>query len=161
MKICSFPPIANAKSKILILGTMPGKDSLKFNEYYAHPRNTFWKLMFDVLGTPFSNDYKVKQSLLLNNKIALWDILETCVREGSLDADILEEEPADLNTFLKTHSKIKHLLFNGKSSHAFFVRHTKGISLPYTILPSTSPAHAIPYEKKIAAWSSIKDLLKG
>ncbi|MFY9311521.1 MAG: DNA-deoxyinosine glycosylase [Bacteroidia bacterium] len=160
MRICSFPPIADKKCKLPILGTMPGKDSLKYNEYYAHPRNTFWKLMFDVLGTPYSNDYKSKQKLLLDNNIALWDVLATCYREGSLDSDILEEEPHDIKGFIDSHPKVSHLLFNGKSSYQFFKRYGKDIELPPILLPSTSPAYVLSYEKKREGWTIIKNLLE-
>ncbi len=138
---------------------MPGKDSLKYNEYYAHPRNSFWKLMFDVLKTPYSKDYSAKQTLLFDNKIALWDILATCYREGSLDSDILEEEPHDIQGFLETHPKVTHIAFNGKSSQHFFKRYIKGIDLPSVILPSTSPAYVISYEKKLNEWKVIKDFI--
>ena len=159
MKICSFPPIAKKDCKLLILGTMPGKDSLKYNEYYAHPRNSFWKLMFDVLQTPYSSEYKKKQKLLFDNKIALWDILASCYREGSLDSDILEEVPHDIQTFLDTHPKVTHLAFNGKSSQQFFKRYAKGISLPSVTLASTSPAYVISYERKLSEWKVIKDFI--
>lgn len=159
MRICSFPPIANKKSKLLILGTMPGKDSLKYNQYYAHPRNAFWKLMFDILETPFSSNYKLKQKLLLDNNIALWDVLATCYREGSLDSAILEEEAHDIRGFLDTHPKVSHLAFNGKSSYNFFKKYGKGIELPYLLLPSTSPAYVISYERKLKDWSGIKNII--
>jgi hypoxanthine-DNA glycosylase len=159
MKIFSFPPISNAQSKILILGTMPGKDSLKYNQYYAHSRNAFWKIMFALFNTPFSNDYEVKKSLLLNNNIALWDVLKACKRESSLDSDILEEEPNDLKLFLKNHPQINHLFFNGQSSMNYFKHYVKEISLPHTLLPSTSPAYTISLEKKLNQWSVITELI--
>jgi hypoxanthine-DNA glycosylase len=159
MKICSFPPIAKKDSKLLILGSMPGKDSLKYNEYYAHPRNAFWKLMFDILQTPYSSDYSKKQQLLFDNKIALWDTLANCYREGSLDSDIMEEEPNDIRAFLDTHPKVRNIAFNGKSSQLFFNRYIKGINLPSVTLPSTSPAYVISYEKKLIEWNLIKDFI--
>ena len=160
MKIFSFPPIANAQSQILILGTMPGRDSLKFNQYYAHSRNSFWKIMFSLFDKPYSTDYSIKQSLLLNNNIALWDVLKACKRESSLDSDIIEEEPNDLLLFLKNHPRINHLIFNGKSSMNYFVKFVKGASLPSTQLPSTSPAYVIPFEKKVNEWSVITNLIQ-
>ncbi len=159
MKICSFPPIANSQSKILILGTMPGKDSLKYNQYYAHSRNAFWKIMFTLFNTPFSNDYETKQTLLLENNIALWDVLKACKRESSLDSDILEEEPNDLKLFLTSHPQIHHLFFNGQSSFNFFKTYIKEVALPYTLLPSTSPAYTISLEKKLKEWTLITSSL--
>jgi len=159
MKIFSFPPISNTESRILILGTMPGKDSLKYNQYYAHSRNGFWKIMFTLFNTPFSNDYEVKKTLLLNNNIALWDVLKACKRESSLDSDILEEEPNDLKSFLKNHPKVNHLFFNGQSSLNYFKKHIKEPPLTHTLLPSTSPAYTRSFEKKLNEWSVIKELL--
>jgi len=155
MKIFSFPPIANPQSKILILGTMPGKDSLKFNQYYGHSRNAFWKIMFALFDEPFSTDYNIKRALLLKNNIALWDVLKACKRESSLDSDIIEEEANDLLRFLKNHPSINQLIFNGKSSMNYFMKYAKEISLPYKVLPSTSPAYTISIEKKLNEWSVI------
>ncbi len=159
MKIFSFPPIINEQSKILILGTMPGKDSLKFNEYYAHSRNAFWKIMFTLFNQPFSSDYKTKQALLLNNNIALWDILKACERESSLDSDIIGEEPNDLEILLKNHPQINHLIFNGKSAVNYFMKYKKENSLPFKVLPSTSPAFTISIERKLSEWSIITGLM--
>jgi len=159
MQIFSFPPIVNIESKVLILGTMPGKDSLKFNQYYAHSRNAFWKILFTIFDKPFSNDYNVKQDLLLTNNIALWDVLKACKRKSSLDSDIIEEEANDLEIFLKKHPNINSLIFNGKSSMTFFKKHIKESSLPLITYPSTSPAYTIPLAKKLKEWSEITNLL--
>lgn len=159
MKIFSFPPIVNVQSKILILSTMPGKDSLKFNQYYAHSRNAFWKIIFSLFDQPFTNDYEIKQDLLLNNNIALWDVLKACTRESSLDSDIMEEEPNDLKIFLKTHPQINHLIFNGKSSLNYFMKYIKEISIPFAVMPSTSPAYTIPIKEKLIEWSIINNLI--
>ena len=159
MKIFSFAPIADQQSKVLILGTMPGKDSLKYNQYYAHSRNVFWKIIFTLFDIPLVDNYDVKQTLLLNKNIALWDVLKVCKRQGSLDANIFEEEANDLEPFFETHSRIKHLFFNGKSSLSYFTKHFKNISIPYTVLPSSSPAYTISFEKKISEWSVIKELI--
>ncbi|MHB8260363.1 MAG: DNA-deoxyinosine glycosylase [Bacteroidia bacterium] len=160
MQIFSFPSIASSQSKILILGTMPGNDSLKHSEYYAHPRNTFWKIHFTLFNQAHSNDYPVKKSLLLTNNIALWDVLKACQRKGSLDSAIIEEIPNDFQTFFKTQSQIKHLFFNGKKAQDYFLKYIGNTIIPFTTLPSTSPAHAIPFEKKLAEWAIIKQFIK-
>lgn len=154
MQIHSFQPISNADSKILILGTMPGNDSLKMNEYYAHARNAFWKIMFGIFDQPFSNDYNVKKELLLKNQIALWDVLKACKRKGSLDVNIIEEEVNNFNDFFEKHSHINHLFFNGQQSSNFFSRNQKS-NIPYTTLPSTSPAHTMLFKEKLTAWTVI------
>ncbi|WP_281299340.1 DNA-deoxyinosine glycosylase [Flavobacterium limnophilum] len=158
MKIYSFPPISHSNAQILILGTMPSEQSLAVNQYYGHPRNAFWKIIFTVFDTPFSNDYEIKKSLLLENNIALWDVLEVCLREGSLDSAIEQEVPNDFNTFLKAHPNIRHIYFNGQKAAAYFKRYIKlEHDCHLTTLPSTSPAHAgKSFDAKLKEWSIIK-----
>ncbi|MDO9185854.1 MAG: DNA-deoxyinosine glycosylase [Bacteroidia bacterium] len=154
MQIYSFPPISNADSKILILGTMPGNDSLKMNQYYAHPRNAFWKIMFAIFDQPFSSDYSVKKNLLLSNQIAVWDVLKVCERKGSLDVNIIEEEANNFNDFFEKHIHINHLFFNGQQSSNYFIKNQQS-RIPFTKLPSTSPAHTMSFKEKLKAWSLI------
>ena len=87
-RIQSFPPIISKKSKILILGSIPGTKSLEKKEYYAHPQNHFWKLLFCMFGEEFSADYQDRLKLLEKYHIALWDTIESCEREGSQDVKI-------------------------------------------------------------------------
>ena len=157
MKIQSFPSISNVNAKILILGTMPGAQSLALSEYYGNPRNHFWQLLFTICNEPYTTDYEVKKNLLLKNNIALWDVLQTCERIGSLDSVILKEIPNDFKGFLNAHPNITHIFFNGQQAAKFFKKHVT-INSSYTLvtLPSTSPANAgIPFEGKLAAWRQI------
>lgn len=85
----SFSPISHPTATVLILGTMPSEQSLAVNQYYGHPRNAFWKIIFSVLETPFATNYEQRKSVLLDYRIALWEVLEACVREGSLDSAIV------------------------------------------------------------------------
>ncbi|MES2395562.1 MAG: DNA-deoxyinosine glycosylase [Bacteroidota bacterium] len=159
MQIYSFPPISNADSKILILGTMPGNDSLKMNQYYAHPRNAFWKIMFAIFDQPFSSDYTIKKTLLLSNQIALWDVLKVCERKGSLDVNIIEEEANNFNAFFAKHTHINHVFFNGQQSSNYFLKNQQS-AIPSTKLPSTSPAHTMSFKEKLTAWTVINMQLK-
>jgi hypoxanthine-DNA glycosylase len=157
MKKYSFPPISNPDATILILGTMPSVQSLVANQYYGNPRNAFWKIIFTLFNTPFSADYEQRKNLLLENQIALWDVLEVCVRPGSLDSAIEQEVPNDFNSFLKTHPNIKHIYFNGQKAAAYFKKYIK-LENDYqlTTLPSTSPAYAgKSFEIKLKEWSVI------
>ena len=154
MQIYSFPPISNADCKILILGTMPGNDSLKMNQYYAHPRNAFWKIMFALFDQPFSTDYAIKKTLLLSNKVALWDVLKVCERKGSLDVNIIEEEANNFNAFFEKHVHINHIFFNGQQSSNFFLKNEQS-AISSTKLPSTSPAYTMSFTEKLKAWSLI------
>lgn len=161
--IYSFPSIADENARILILGTMPGVQSLVAEEYYGNARNNFWKLLFIILETPFSDDYQVKKTLLLDNKIALWDVLQACKREGSLDSAIEQEVPNDFIGFLEQHPEITHIFFNGQKAAAYFKKYVK-LPKEYQlhVLPSTSPANAGKnFESKLAEWQIIRKPLGG
>ena len=155
LPIYSFAPIADLQSNVLILGTMPGKESLRQNAYYAHNQNAFWKILFTLLNLPFSADYQIRKAMLLKNGVALWDVLAICTRHSSLDADIKKEYPNDLLQFLSSHSNISRIFFNGKGAAGYFKKYFPEINLPYQILPSTSPAHAISWESKLESWKAI------
>jgi TDG/mug DNA glycosylase family protein len=87
-KVFSFAPIERASAESLILGTMPGKASLSAQQYYAHPRNNFWRFMATILELPEAMSYEERCQSLVHNRIALWDVLKACTRKSSLDADI-------------------------------------------------------------------------
>lgn len=158
MKKYSFPPISNPNATVLILGTMPSVQSLALGQYYGNSRNTFWKLLFTIFDTPFSTDYESRKILLLQNRIALWDVLQACVREGSLDSAIEQEIPNDFNSFLNAHPHIQHIYFNGQKAAAYFKHYVKsGNNYHLVTLPSTSPAHAgKSFEMKLQEWSAIR-----
>ncbi|MBA4275732.1 DNA-deoxyinosine glycosylase [Flavobacterium sp.] len=158
MKKYSFPPISNTDASILILGTMPSVQSLAASQYYGNPRNAFWKIIFALYNSPFSTDYEQRKNILLENRIALWDVLEACVRPGSLDSAIEDEVPNDFNSFLKTHPNIKHIFFNGQKAAAYFKQYIKLENEYHLVtLPSTSPANAgKSFEIKLKEWSVIQ-----
>jgi len=110
-----FPPIAKPDATILILGSMPGQKSLEENQYYAHPRNSFWPIMCKLFNVDESINYEKRKQLLRYNRIALWDVLKCCYREGSLDADIDHStiEPNKFISFFNKYSRIKAVFFNG------------------------------------------------
>ena len=158
MKKYSFSPISQSDARVLILGTMPSEQSLALQQYYGHPRNAFWKIIFSVFETPFATDYEQRKSLLVNNRIALWDVLEACVREGSLDSTIEQEVPNDFDSFLKAHPHIQTIYFNGQKAAKFFKQYV-AVTGTYKLitLPSTSPANAgMSFEKKLLEWEIIK-----
>lgn len=156
MQIHSFPPIINDSCKFLILGSMPGVESLRKNEYYGHPRNQFWRIMFELLGKKLSDDYTKKKKLLVDNNIALWDVINNCYRQGSLDSAIKDSKPNDFVQLFFEYPNIKHVFFNGNKAYDIYKRKV-GFDgeMTYIRLASTSPAHAIKYDKKFADWSKI------
>ncbi|TDD73950.1 DNA-deoxyinosine glycosylase [Flavobacterium caseinilyticum] len=154
--IQSFPPFVNSETKILILGTMPGIASLEKQEYYAHKRNHFWKIMHMLLDNlPMFEIFEVKIQMLQANNIGLWDVLENCDRKGSLDIHIKNQKENDFETLFKEFPGITTIIFNGKESHKYFLKkfgQIKGIT--YYVMPSTSPANTMSFENKLKIWSA-------
>ncbi len=155
----SFPPLADAGARMLILGSMPGVASLAAGRYYAHSRNAFWSLLGALLGFAADAPYAERTAALRAAGIALWDVLHACTREGSLDAAIERgsEVANDLPGFLAAHPRIAHVFFNGAAAEACFRRHVlpqlDAGALHFARLPSTSPANAASsFERKLAVW---------
>ncbi len=161
MKIQSFPSLSNPDAQILLLGTMPGVKSLAINQYYGHPRNHFWKLLSAIFEVELPLNYDSKKEMLLQNKIAVWDVLQACEREGSLDSAIVKEVPNDFNLFLSQHPKIKIIGFNGQKAATYFKKYIKtDKDYFYITLPSTSPANAgKSFEQKLSEWKTIRDFI--
>ncbi|HEX8269830.1 MAG TPA: DNA-deoxyinosine glycosylase [Flavobacterium sp.] len=154
-KLASFPPIVDENSEILILGTMPGAMSLAKQEYYGFPQNAFWKIMFTYFDAlPLPSEFEQRVALLRKHKIALWDVLAYCDRQGSLDINIKNQIENDIPGLLRQHPKITRILFNGKESYKYFGKKFKeqeGIS--YHVMPSTSPANTVAFAEKLKIWS--------
>lgn len=161
--IKSFEPIVNKNCKVLILGTMPGIQSLEKHEYYGNERNAFWKIIFCLLQQKISGNYEQKKQLLLQHKIALWDVLKACNREGSLDSCIEEPISNDFANFFKQYPNIKAVYFNGEPAEKFYKRliSKKDSDLFYHRLPSTSPSNAVKFEEKLQSWKPILIMLRG
>lgn len=159
----SFPPVIDARCRVLILGSMPGKASLLAQQYYAHPRNLFWEFMERLLGVEPSRPYEARTQSLLERGVAVWDVLEWCDREGSLDSDIDPASmiPNDFDTLLEQHPGIRAICFNGAKAAAVFERQVKPTlaaaeRLEFHKLPSTSPANAsISFDDKLDAWQVV------
>lgn len=155
----SFAPLARPDAYLLILGSMPGVASLRAEQYYAHPQNLFWKFMGEILGFDPALPYAQRIDYLQQAGIAVWDVLASCQRPGSLDADIhaASAQANDFASFLAAHPGIKRICFNGTTAEAMFRRHALPQLAHYAIetlrLPSTSPANAsIPRSQKLEAW---------
>ena len=159
--ITSFEPVANNSAHILILGSMPGAASLKSNQYYAHPRNAFWRIMARIFKFSAEAPYETRVEALNASGVALWDVLHSCVRPGSLDSAIEagSRVPNNFSSFFKNHSNIKLVGFNGSEAEKSFSKYaqpnlgTNDIS--FVCLPSSSPANTITLEKKIEAWEKL------
>lgn len=159
-RISSFPPIIDKNSKIIILGSIPGVKSLEKQEYYGHPQNKFWKIIFELFNEEFSEDYTEKIKILKKNHIALWDVIDSCERKGSLDSEIKNEEANPILELLEKHQKISAIFCNGGKSFKILQQILgKNFKIPIIQLPSTSPLHTISFEKKLENWKIIKNYL--
>jgi double-stranded uracil-DNA glycosylase len=158
----SFPPIVDAQARVLVLGTLPGEESLRRREYYAHPRNLFWPIVFALFGAVPTLDYAERLTFVAAQRIALWDVCELGEREASADATIRRERPNAIDQLLDEHPRIGAVAFNGTGARRLYDRHfPRRADLTYLSLPSTSPAHArINFAEKLARWAELREALE-
>src|ERR1039458_10413940 len=142
----SFAPIADAKARVLILGSMPGEASLAAGQYYAHAQNLFWRILGEITGAAPSLPYAARARALKSCGLALWDVLESCAREGSLDSaiDDVSIRANDFVSFYRAHPRIAQVFFNGAKAEACYRKHVLPLlaaglgPASYHRLPSTS-----------------------
>lgn len=163
-----FPPLIGEAPRVLILGSMPSVVSLQRNQYYAHPRNSFWPIMSQLFGIRGDASYEERANALTGAGVAVWDVMRSCERQGSLDSSI-KNNTIEVNNFehlLCVNPTISRIYFNGAKAEAEFLKRVlpaiagavaEGILLKR--LPSTSPAHAsMNFEQKLAAWRNITSI---
>jgi TDG/mug DNA glycosylase family protein len=159
----SFPPVVDGATRVLVLGSMPGEMSLRMQQYYAHPRNAFWRIMSEFLDFDLHSNYPARLSALRSAGIGLWDVLQACERQGSLDSAITRESMVanDFGSLFTQFPNIKCVFFNGaKAEHVYMRMAAPGLAadIEYCRLPSTSPANAAaPYGAKLQAWRAVVD----
>jgi hypoxanthine-DNA glycosylase len=146
-----------------VLGTLPGEESLRRREYYAHPRNLFWPIVFGLFGTTPSPCYEERLSFATGRGIALWDVCGSAQRLASADTTIRAEVPNAIPELLQAHPAIRAVAFNGSGARRLYDRHfVRRLDLAYLALPSTSPAHArLGFAEKLAQWSALRVVLGG
>jgi len=155
-----FPPVFDPRARVLVLGSLPGDESLRRGQYYGHPQNQFWKLLGAVFGRDLAPlEYERKCAFLLQKRIAIWDVLKAAERRGSLDTAIREERPNDLPALFGELPHLRAVGCNGGKAHRSFSRHFGAWlnEFPGEIsvcrLPSSSPAYAaMPLEAKVRRW---------
>jgi hypoxanthine-DNA glycosylase len=157
----SFPPVVDAQARALVLGTLPGEESLRRGEYYAHPRNLFWPIIFALFAEPPAVNYAERLAFLTAHRIAVWDVCEIGEREASADSTIRMERPNAIGRLLDEHPLIRAVAFNGTGARRLHDRHfRRRAELTYLALPSTSPAHArIDFAAKLAHWAALRDVV--
>jgi double-stranded uracil-DNA glycosylase len=157
----SFPPVIAANARVLVLGTLPGEESLRRQEYYAHPRNLFWPILFALFGAVPPPDYAARLAFAKDRQVALWDVCESGQREASADATIRREAPNAIEALLDAHPSIGAVAFNGTGARRLHDRHLRRRpGLLYLALPSTSPAYAgLDFAAKLARWVALREML--
>jgi hypoxanthine-DNA glycosylase len=160
MKSLAFDAVASSDARVLILGTLPSVRSLERREYYAHPRNSFWWIMGELIGAKPELAYEERLRRLRSSGIALWDVCKAAERAGSSDAKIRMDsiEPNDFRAFLARHPRIELICFNGQPAARLFraivLPLLAGLrTIPQRVLDSTSPANArLTREEKLLRW---------
>lgn len=136
-----FPPILDANTRVLFLGSFPSITSFEQAFYYAHPRNAFWPIMESIFGVTLESN-EAKSLFCLEKGIGLWDVIASCERSNSSDTNLKNCIPNDFEKLLTDHPNIQALAFTGKKSYDLFMKYFKDLEIEKILLPSTSPAHA-------------------
>lgn len=153
-----LPPIVGEDPTVLVLGNMPSVLSLTHGQYYGNPRNAFWRICAAIYGFDPDAPYEQRTAELIRHGIAVWDVLQSCRRIGSLDSAVERGSmvPNDIDAFVDTHSSIRLLVFNGAAAEANYRRLVRdGPAVRTARLPSTSPAHTMRFTDKLAHWRSV------
>jgi len=155
-RLQGLAPIVDRNTKVLILGSFPGRMSLEKKEYYGNPRNHFWKIISQILDNPYTDVYSKKVNMLKAGGVGLWDVVRSCHRQGSSDNNISAARLNNFKKLLHKYPDIKAIFVNGKKAYGLFCAFCVDIKLPIECLPSTSPANAgqsYAYKKK--KWRNI------
>ncbi len=152
-----FEPVYDSRSKVLILGSLPSVKSREQSFYYGHPRNRFWQLLAKLCGCPLPVTVSDKRFLLLENRIAVWDVISECDIIGSSDTSIRNVVPADISPILAA-ADIGAIFTNGSAAYRIYRRYQQPlVGREAVCLPSTSPANAaFSFERLLEAWSAVK-----
>jgi hypoxanthine-DNA glycosylase len=154
--LTGLPPVLDAETRVLILGSFPGEASLQAKQYYAHPRNHFWRLVSEVVSEDlYSLPYEERLTRLRAHHIGLWDVIDACEREGSLDSAIRKAQANDFDVLKHQCPQLKRVCFNGKTSGKFAPRFAEA-GFETLVLPSSSPANMqLNFAQKLAVWRGI------
>ena len=156
----SFPPVVDERTRVLLLGSLPGAQSLARAQYYAHPRNQFWRL----IGTVIDSDlvplpYEARLETLLAAGVGLWDVVASARRQGSLDAAIRDHSANALPDLTAGLSRLRAIGFNGGTSARLGMPALSDSGVALLPLPSSSPAYTLSFERKLVAWMALRPYL--
>ena len=154
--LTGFPLIMRDDARLLIMGSFPGEASLAAQQYYAHPRNQFWRLLSGVLGDDLASlDYDARLDKLARHRIGLWDVIIACERQGSLDSSIRRPQLADFSVLHGGFPDLDTIAFNGKTSGRFAPQFAAA-GFRTVVLPSSSPANAqLSFDEKLVQWRTL------
>ena len=161
-RIFGFAPVYREDARLLILGSMPSVESLHQSFYYAHPRNAFWPMMAEILGEEAPRSIPEKKDMLIRHRIALWDTVHSCQRQGSLDSAIRSARANDFETLYSNCPQLRHVLFNGAAAQQLYQKLVarQDARFIFRRMPSTSPAYTLKYTSKLSAWQqAVKEAL--
>ncbi|MET0897892.1 MAG: DNA-deoxyinosine glycosylase [Mycobacterium sp.] len=156
-----LPPIVGGRPSMLILGNAPSVLSLAAQQYYGNPRNAFWRIAGELFEFDPAAPYTVRTAALVARGVAVWDVLCFCRRAGSLDSAVERDSMVanDFDGFFASHPSIGRVFFTGGAAEANYRRLVLvDADVGYARLPSTSPAHTMPYAAKLAAWREVLEL---
>ena len=152
----SFPPVVDARTRLLVLGSLPGEASLAARRYYAHPQNQFWPLIGAAIGrdlVPLAYDDRL--AALLDARVGLWDVVHSAVRAGSSDAAIRDPAANDLAGLVASLPDLRAVAFNGGTALRHGLRRLGPTVLATVALPSSSPLHTVGLSAKLPAWRAL------
>jgi len=148
-----FSPFIDEDSQLLILGSFPSIKSFEDNFYYAHPKNQFWRLLSGVFDEKTPTTIEEKKAFLQKHHIALWDVVGSCTRENSLDSNLKDIQPNDIEKLLKEFPNIQKIYFTSKTAQKIYKKNFSHVKLPTSYLVSPSPAYAVMnFEQKLEKW---------
>lgn len=161
LKRC-FPPVVDAQTRVLVLGSLPGEKSLAAARYYAHPQNRFWHLISDVISVDLvGQDYATRLQTLLAHRVGLWDVVAEARRAGSLDSNIRDHAANDLISVIRSLPALNAVAFNGGTAARLGLKqlaaHPHGLDI--ILLPSSSPAYTRPFAEKREQWLQLQRFL--
>ena len=154
-------PAIPMTARVLLLGSFPGEESLRQSQYYAHPRNQFWRLLGDILGEPLAElPYAKRFPALRRHRIGLWDIITDCERDGSLDGAIRKASLSQFEWLAGHAPHLRVVALNGKKAGTAAAR-LSALGYETLVLPSSSPAYTLPYAEKLSAWQTLASHIAG
>jgi double-stranded uracil-DNA glycosylase len=150
-------PVTGPKPLILILGSFPSAMSLERDEYYGNPKNRFWAVMEELFAIPAALPYPERSLRLMQERVALWDVVASCSRPGSADSRIRNPVPNDIAGFVRAHPSVRLVALNGGTAGRLYHRFAEVPGIPSVTLPSTSPANAaVPFGEKVRRWEVVR-----